>query len=101
MFSRWGKHPPSGSGPNRTIIGARMSAATGLHARKIFCRCFSRDEFQFLQLRPEFMEATRQLETIEDTLNAIELGEELIRQGWKRVICPFPTEIARRGCDDV
>ena len=43
-----------------------------------------------LQLQPRFIEATRKLETIEDALNAVDLGQQLIQQSWKRVPYPFP-----------
>jgi len=53
-----------------------MQSQTG----KIFSRCFSKEELDFLQVQPEFIEANRNVETIEDALDAVELGEELIRR---------------------
>ena len=58
-------------------------------AQKLFARCFTKEEFEFLQRQPKFMQAAGQLETIEDALNAVELGQQLVRQSWKRVSYPL------------
>ena len=67
-------------------------SASKLQAQKILTRCFSKEEFEMLQLQPRFIEATRKLKTIEDALNAVDLGQQLIQQSWKRVPYPFPPE---------
>ena len=59
---------------------------------KLFSRCFSKEEFELLRVQPEFVEATRKLETFDDALRAVDLGEQLIRQSWKRVSYPFPAK---------
>ena len=53
-------------------------------AAKLFARCFTREEFEFLQAHPEFIEANRKLETIDDALDAVELGEQLVKATWRR-----------------
>ncbi len=64
--------------------------ASKLRPQKILSRCFSREEFEILQIQPTFIAATRKLETIKDAFNAVDLGRQLIQQSWKRVPYPFP-----------
>ena len=53
-------------------------------AAKLFAHCFTKEEIGFLQIQPRFIEATLKLETIEDALDAVELGEELVKATWRR-----------------
>jgi hypothetical protein len=53
-------------------------------AKKLLERCFTPEELTFLQANPEFVEVTRHLESLDDALAAIELGEKLVKKSWKR-----------------
>ena len=48
-------------------------------AEKIFTNCFTKAELEFLNQQPAFVELSRNILTLDDTLKAVETGERLIR----------------------
>jgi hypothetical protein len=53
-------------------------------ARNFPQRCFNSEEFAYLITRPEFIQATQRVLTMDDALIAVQLGGELIRETWER-----------------
>lgn len=64
-------------------------------AQKLLERCITKEELQFLQTQPEFVEATRHMLTTGDALSAIELGEQLVRKTWVKPRYPNPDFLAQ------
>src|SRR5688572_24995666 len=64
-----------------------------MQAQKLFARCFTKQDFDFLQLQPRFIEATLKLETIKDAMAAVELGGQLLKATWRR-----PSTHAETNC---
>ena len=48
-------------------------------AERLLARCFTKQELEYLQTEPAFIEATRKMETGEKQLHALDVGQELIR----------------------
>ena len=59
-----------------------------LRAQKIFARCFSLEDLEFLQRNAEFNQATENIETLEDAFAALELGERLTSEAWIKLNYP-------------
>jgi hypothetical protein len=53
-------------------------------ANRLFTKCFSKDELEYLQRQPQFIEAARKFITAEDALNAVDVGTRLIRESWRK-----------------
>jgi hypothetical protein len=53
-----------------------------LRAKKIFAKCFSQEELEFLQRNAELNQAVENIQTLEDSLSALELGERLTNEAW-------------------
>ena len=51
-------------------------------AEKVFADCFTAAELEFLKKQEKFIEASRNIESMTDTLNAVEIGERLIKETW-------------------
>jgi hypothetical protein len=48
-------------------------------AEKIFLRCFTQEDREFLQSAPDFIVAKQKVETMEGALDLVEFGEVLLR----------------------
>ena len=59
-----------------------------LRAQKIFARCFSLEDLEFLQRNAEFIQATENIEKLEDAFAALELGERLTSEAWIKLNYP-------------
>ena len=68
-----------------------------LQSQKLFTRCFTKEELEFLQLNAEFIEATKNLKTLAEALDAVELGERLTRDAWCKLNYP---EGASHSCSN-
>ena len=49
-------------------------------ARKLLDRCFSSEQMEKLNSHPEFVAAMNRMETIQDALDTIDIGQQLIRE---------------------
>lgn len=49
-------------------------------AEKLFAGCFTKEQFEFLRSQPEFIEATRTVESLKETIQVVELGDQMLRQ---------------------
>lgn len=49
-------------------------------ADRLFSKCFTPEERDYLQRDPRFVEATSTIETTFQALNAVELGADLVKQ---------------------
>ena len=59
-----------------------------LRAQKIFARCFSLEDLEFLQRNAEFNQATENIENLEDAFAALELGGRLTSEAWIKLNYP-------------
>jgi hypothetical protein len=50
--------------------------------QKFVCRCFTREEWDFLTSRSEFVQAFNLVHGTEDALALVEVAEELITEAW-------------------
>lgn len=53
-------------------------------ADEIFALCFTSEELVFLRGQPRFAEATRNINSLTETLDAVEIGEQIIRETWRK-----------------
>ena len=51
-------------------------------AEQIFTHCFTKEELEFLKKQPQFIEAIRNIESLADTMKALETGERLVKETW-------------------
>jgi len=51
-------------------------------AEKLFSRCFTKPQLEFLRSTPEFVEATRTLASLKEAVHAVEVGDKLVRRSW-------------------
>ena len=62
-----------------------------LQAERLFARCFAKEELDFLHVHPEFIQATRKVECLKDAVEAIDVGDRIIRRSFPYTMASSPT----------
>ena len=53
-----------------------------LQAERLFARSFTKEKLEYLHAHPEFIEAARKVECLKDAVEAIDVGDRIIRRSF-------------------